>query len=373
MAKSMQIIRRMSRCVFVMLLLCVVVADSFAQSPLKTRNVIVVTLDGFRYQELFAGADESLIDRDFGGVREPDRVRKDYWRDTAEERRATLLPFVWNTIARQGQILGDRSRAAPMTLTNGLKFSYPGYSELFCGVVDPNIRSNNKVHNANLSVLEFLNGRPGHEQRVAAFCTWGVFPFIFRSAQNGLKVHAGWTPIVDGELTARQREANARMAALPRYWPDNAFDLVTFEAANEHIARHRPRVLYIGLGETDEWAHGKRYDLYLDAARNADRYLSQLWHTLQSLSEYREQTLLLVTTDHGRGATRHDWIHHGEKIDDAEHIWLVALGPDVPALGVRERIETTQSQLAATIAQALGEDFRRAVPKAAAPLPIFRE
>ncbi len=358
---------------WVFLIAWVVTPSLSADSPRKTRHVIIVTLDGFRYQELFAGADESLIDRDFGGVREVDRVRKDYWRDSAEQRRATLLPFIWNTIAQQGQILGDPSRAAPMRLTNGLKFSYPGYSELFCGVVDPNIRSNNKVNNANLSVLEYLNGRPGYEQRVAAYCTWGVFPFIFRSSRNGLKVHAGWTPIVDGELTPTQRAANARMADLPRYWPDNAFDLVTFEAANEHIMRHQPRVMYIGLGETDEWAHGKRYDLYLDAARNADRYLSQLWNRLQAMPEYRGQTLLLVTTDHGRGATRHDWTNHGEKVDDAEHIWLLALGPDVPARGVRERIETTQSQVAATVAAALGEDFRRAVPHAAPPLSIFRD
>lgn len=344
-----------------------------AEPPRKTRNVVVVTLDGFRYQEMFGGADKSLMDRDFGGVKDVDRLYDNYWRDSAEARRTALLPFFWNTIAKGGQIHGDRSRKSVMKLTNGLKFSYPGYSELFCGVADPSIRSNNKVNNTNLSVFEFLNKRPGFEGKVAAFCTWGVFPFIFRSSQNGLKVHAGWTPIVDGELTARQREANERMANLPRYWPDNAFDLVTFEAATEHLLRHRPRVLYIGLGETDEWAHGRRYDLYLDAAHNADRYLAQLWNSLQNMNEYRDCTLLMVTTDHGRGATRHDWTNHGEKVDDAEYIWLAALGPDVPPRGVRENADATQSQVAATIARALGEDFRSVVEKAAPPLAIFRE
>jgi hypothetical protein len=48
------------------------------------------------------------------------------------------------------------------------------------------------------------------------------------------------------------------------------------------------------------------------------------------------------------------------------------LGPDTPALGVRENIETTQSQVAATIAQLLGEDFVAASPKVAAPLEGVR-
>ena len=62
---------------------------------------------------------------------------------------------------------------------------------------------------------------------------------------------------------------------------------------------------------------------------------AQLWARLQSLAAYRDKTLLLVTTDHGRGATRHEWINHGEKVEDAEYIWLAALGPDVPPRGVR--------------------------------------
>ena len=44
------------------------------------------------------------------------------------------------------------------------------------------------------------------------------------------------------------------------------------------------------------------------------------------------------------------------------------MGPDTPALGVRHDVETTQSQVAATIAQLLGEDFRKESPKAAPPL-----
>lgn len=106
----------------------------------KTENVIVVTLDGFRPQEMFGGADETLLDREGGGVRDVPALKERFWRDSPEERRKTLLPFLWETVAVKGQIFGDPSRGAPVTLTNGLKFSYPGYNEMFCGFGRPSGR-----------------------------------------------------------------------------------------------------------------------------------------------------------------------------------------------------------------------------------------
>jgi hypothetical protein len=340
-----------------------------AGEPRKTENVIIVTLDGFRWQELFGGADETLLDKRFGGVRDVADLKRRFWRLTAAERREALLPFFWGTIAKEGQVFGDPAKNAAARLTNGLKFSYPGYSEMFCGFPDPRIDSNDKRPNPNLSVLEYLNGRPPYKGRVAAFCTWDVFPFIFRADTSGLKVQAGWVDINDAPLTPRQRMTNDTMARLPRYWTDNTFDITTMEAAREHLLRHKPRVLYIGLGESDEWGHGRRYDLYLGSVYNADRYIAELWQTLQQMPQYKDKTALLLTTDHGRGITRVDWTDHGKKVPGAEFVWIAVMGPDTPKLGVRSAVSATQSQIAATIARLLGEDFQSACPKAAGPLP----
>jgi hypothetical protein len=338
----------------------------------KTENVIVVTFDGYRWQDFFTGADDALMNKQFGGVKDVDALKKAYWREKPEERREVVLPFMWNTIAKQGQIFGDRTRKSPARLTNGLKFSYPGYSEMFCGFADPGINSNAKKANPNLSVLEFLHSKKDYDKRVAAFCTWDVFPFIFRSERNGLLVHHSWNPIKDDPLSERQRAMNALLPTLPRIWPDNALDVVTMEYAREHLVRHKPRVMYIGLGETDEWGHGRRYDLYLDAARNGDQYLADLWKLLQSMPEYKDKTSLLITTDHGRGDTRVNWTDHGKDVPTAEFIWIAVLGPDTPPLGVREGVEATQSQVAATIAHLLGENFNAASPKSAQPLSGVR-
>jgi len=42
----------------------------------------------------------------------------------------------------------------------------------------------------------------------------------------------------------------------------------------------------------------------------------------------------------------------------------------IAALGAREGLKVTQSQVAATIANLLGEDYNGAQPKAAKPLPL---
>lgn len=343
-----------------------------ADRAAAAENILIVTLDAFRWQEFFSGADEALIDKT-QGVRDLPRLRERYGQPTAAARREALLPFLWGTVAKQGQIFGNPARMAAARSTNGLKFSYPGYSEMFCGVADPRIDSNQKKDNPNLSVLEFLNGRDGFRGRVEAVCTWDVFPSIFRTRQNTLRVHAGWEPFQGADLTDRERQANEWMERLPRYWPDNVFDVVFMEAAQSALARRKPRVLYVALGETDEWGHGRRYDLYLDAAHQADRFLARTWAALQRTPQYQNKTALLITTDHGRGSTREDWTDHGKKIAGAEFIWIAAMGPGVPALGEREKVEVTQSQVAATIAALLGEDFTAARKEAAKPLPLARD
>jgi len=65
-----------------------------------------------------------------------------------------------------------------------------------------------------------------------------------------------------------------------------------------------------------------------------------------------------------------DWSDHGTDVPAAERTWFAALGPGVPPLGVRKNITVTTSQLAATIAAAVGQDFHAAMPKSAAPLPL---
>ena len=359
---------------FVLTCLAVLLAAaSLFQVPSKSiaadRNVIYITWDGFRWQEFFGGAQEAFIAKD-AGVANVEALKKEFWREDPRERREVLLPFVWKVMASQGQIFGDATRNAAARIENKHKFSYPGYSEMFCGFADDErIASNGKFPNPNVTVLEFLNGRPGFEGKVAGIQTWDLFPFILNQPRAKIYVHAGITPVPGDNLSDRQQLLNEVIKDTVVLWPDNQIDSITIQAAREYLVRHKPRVLHIGLGETDEWGHGRRYDRYLQAVHNSDDFLRRLWDLLQTMPEYKDKTSLVICPDHGRGSTIRDWTDHGAKVEGAEFIWMAALGPDIAPLGVRSDVEVTLSQIAATLAKAVGEDFNAASPKSSPPLP----
>ncbi len=351
--------------------LCIVwSAPGTAQAPSSPADhVILVTIDGLRWQEFFGGADREYFRRGRGGDGgEPERR---FWRPSVAERRTALMPFMWGTIAARGQIVGDPAANSLVRLTNGLWFSYPGYNELLAGVADPRIDSNDKKPNPNVTVLEWLNGRPGFTGRVSAFGSWDVLPSILNVERSRIPVGTGWQP-VPAATTDRERAINELAADLPRVWNYGPVDAPFVAAAIDALRERQPRVLYLMLGEGDEWAHEGRYDLYLDATRRADRFIERLWTTAQSLPALAGRTALVVTTDHGRGATTKDWTNHGRTVPAAERTWLAVMGPGVAPLGVRQSVQATAAQLAATVAALVGEDFRAARPDAAPPLPLTR-
>jgi hypothetical protein len=269
-----------------------------------------------------------------------------------------LLPFLTRTIGTRGTLLGDSTRGSTVRVTNGKQFSYPGYNELFTGQPDPRIDSNDKVPNPNVTVLEWLASRPGFGSAVEVYGSWDVFPSIFNVGRSGLPVNGDGLPF-PAPASEREEAFNQMAAWLPEHWRGVRLDAPTMAAALEAMRTRSPRVLVVLLGETDEWAHQRRYDLYLDAARRADGFMAELWEAAQSLPAYRGRTRLLVATDHGRGPGR-DWTDHGRDVPAAVRIWMGILGPGVKPLGIDSRLNATQSQFAATLAMLVGEDWQSA-------------
>jgi hypothetical protein len=338
-----------------------------------SRNVVLIVTDGLRWQEVFRGAEASLISRQAGGVRDTAGTRRAYWRDNVAERRTALLPFFWRTIARQGVLIGNRDRGSEASITNTMKFSYPGYNEIFTGWFDPRIDSNDYPPNPNVTVFEWLARKPAYKGKVAGIATWDAFRRILNRDRAGIDVIDGWDRPFDPAEAAtspQKRAINEFYETTVRMWENNAFDSHMHAVAREYIRSRKPRVLFLGYGETDEWAHAGMYDMVLQSARRVDGYIKDLWELMQSMPEYRGSTTFIITTDHGRGDGPQRWRDHGEDVDGAEHIWVAMLGPGTPKLGeVANGARVTQSQLAATVAALLGEDYAAAAPKAGKPLP----
>jgi hypothetical protein len=298
-------------------------------------------------------------------------LQKEFWRDTPEERRAALLPFLWTTIARQGQIFGNQAKGSVAQVVNGEAFSYPGYNEMLTGFPDRRIDRNEFGPNPNVTVLEWLNRMPEFRGRVAAFATWSTFHDIFNEKRSGVLVRAGWeTPYIGANLDPRQALLNDLYRTTTRQWSDEVYDAFLQPPLLDYVREKQPRVLFVGYGETDDWAHAGRYDLVLHSARQFDRFVEELWNVMQSLPAYHGQTAFILTTDHGRGGGLAEWKEHGKDQAGSEDIWIAVLGPDTPLMGERTHLgRVTQSQIAATVAALVGQDYGRAVSAAAPLLP----
>jgi dienelactone hydrolase len=350
-------------------ILAVTAASMLWGAPTRqTENVVLITTDGLRWQEVFSGAEEALLTKD-AGVADPEGLRLEFWRDTPAARREALLPFLWTVLAKQGQLYGNADRGSVARVTNGHNFSYPGYNELLSGRADPRIDSNDKKPNPNVTVLEWLNGREAYRGKVAAFCSWDVFPWIINRDRSRLLVNAGFEPMTSAGGRGRMAVLNQLLADTTPAADGVRHDSFTYAATLEYVQAARPRVLYISFGETDDWAHAGRYDHYLHSAQRFDRFTRQLWDEMQGMEQYRGRTTFVITVDHGRGRGPTEWKSHGEKIPESQNIWIGVLGPDTPPLGERTQTATvTQSQVAATVAAALGEDFAKAMPGVAGPI-----
>lgn len=320
-----------------------------------SENVFVIITDGFRWQEVFQGADSSLINNP-NVTPDTSTIKSLYWAVTKEERRKRLLPFFWNVIAKKGQLYGNRKYANQMNVANLYAISYPGYNEIFTGTTDPFIHTNKKRNNPNINVLEHLHQKKDFRNRIAIFSSWDVFPFIFNQKRNGLDMNSGFQAAKDTFLD-NNRMVNYIQESEIMPKASCRFDQLTFTVAKEYIRSHSPRIVVIGFSETDEFAHQGRYDLYLQQANQFDRMVAELWHFVQTSATYRDKTSFIITTDHGRG--KHEWSNHGLLVNGSTQTWLAVLGPGIPGLG--EVIEPGQyysKELAEMIAQSVGEKFK---------------
>jgi hypothetical protein len=249
-------------------------------------------------------------------------------------------------------------------VANPHRISYPGYHDLLCGFSSPEITSNDKIENPDVTVLEWLNDRPRFRRRVAVFASWEVFPFILNVERSGLAVDVG-----------QHRDRTTLLGRLrdevPPPWRGSVYDAFTMQSALRHLGSHDVRVLHLALGDTDEWGHAGRYDRYLEAIHRADGWIGELWNALQAAPAFRGRTSLIVTTDHGRGNMAASWRQHSPTVAGAEEAWIGAMGPRVAARGARgDHPPVSLAQVAATAAALVGEDFRAAVPAAAPPLTL---
>ena len=344
---------------FLLLIIAAACGNKKDSSASGQRNVILITLDGMRWQDLFRGADSTIIN-DKQYTSDSAFVMSNFWSDNTEERRAKLFPFLWGTVATKGQIYGNRDLGSKVNVTNRMWFSYPGYNELLTGAAnDSAIFSNDAIDNPRKTLLELLNDQPAYKGGIAAFTSWDAFPGIINSNRSGLLVNSGIAPYQAEKLTDKQELLNEMITELP-YLGSTRPDAITFNLGFEYLKVNKPSVLFMSFDETDHFAHGGDYALYLKSARHTDQMIASLWNWLQNQEKYKDNTTLIITVDHGRGAAAQGmWQHHGIKVPGADEIWFAVIGPDTAPLGERKQEEQLyQNQIAQTIASLTGFEYK---------------
>jgi len=169
----------------------------------------------------------------------------------------------------------------------------------------------------------------------------------------------------------------------PEVYSNSRTDIDTLMDVLREVPKRHPRLLVIHLGDADEEAHlharvqrkaGQHYGIfhYHQALRQDDYLLGRIWDALQGDPFYRDNTYLLVTTDHGRDTADDpaQWASHGKCIAEkirtkpcsgCSGVFALAVGPGIPAKTARGTYLHTD--VAPTIAKLLGVSFPSATGK----------
>ncbi len=337
------------------------VINSLAAYSQNAENIIIITTDGFRWQEVFNGMDTAVANNSRYNQGDSAAIYQKYWSADVNVRRKKLLPFLWSTLANNGQIYGNRNSGNKVNVANRYWFSYPGYNEIFTGYPDTLVNSNDYKANPNTTITEFLNQQPAFKNKVAAFGAWNAFERILNEKRSRVPVVNGFDKPLTRKYVATEILLNKMLQdSYKPFGDEECLDVFTHYAAMEYLQTGKPRVLYIGYGETDEWAHAGHYKDYLDAAHQVDQWIKDIWNFIQNDPVYKNKTALFITTDHGRGdIIKDEWTSHYDKIAGSDQIWFAAMGPGIHVKGeVKTSGQIFQEQFAQTIASILGQYFK---------------
>ncbi len=343
----------------------------FAQKT-KTENIIFISIDGYRWQELFRGIDSSILAMKTYRQQDSASIMKKYGAATVAERRAKLMPFFWGTIAKQGQLYGNRDFNNKVNVRNKYWFSYPGRSETICGYYDPKINSNSYPNNPNENIFEFINKQKGYTGKVVTIASWDAVSNIVNRDRNKMPLINPFER-VEGKLTEAQILANEIQGFMPNYFGESVrWDACTYAIAKSYLSANHPKVMYIDFADPDDLGHAGQYDFYLDAAHYLDKMVNNLWQLVQTDPFYKDKTTIVICPDHGRGLGK-QWPGHGSGTAGSNETWLAVIGPDTPATGeVKSEGQIYQDEIAQTMAKLLGFSFTANHPVQPAIKSVFK-
>ncbi|MBX3191150.1 MAG: alkaline phosphatase family protein [Labilithrix sp.] len=272
--------------------------------------IVLVVLDGVRWQEIFVGSERD--------GRTP----------------ADLAPNLQRLATERGAAIGAPGRGT-IAATGPNFVSLPGYTEIFSGSAPLRCADN---HCPATETPTLLDDARAAGAKVGAFSSWETMRRAISASPDEIVASCG-------------RSGDPRIDPSPGtddYRPDR----LTADAALAWFEAERPDVFFLGLGDTDEYAHHLDYEGYLAALGRADAIVGRLVALVDRMGERGERTSILVTADHGRAR---DFGSHGGHAPESARVWLIASGGAIRARGqVRSSAPRYLADVAPTLRVAAG-------------------
>ncbi|MCC7441128.1 MAG: alkaline phosphatase family protein [Bdellovibrionales bacterium] len=297
----------MSRLVFLAALALTSALVAWPSSAAKANtpaNVILITWDGVRYEEVFQGEDAAL-----GG-----------------QAGSLVFPSLWSLAAGPGAILTGQRPGSDVAVSNPHHVSLPAYQSILAGSTQPCANNDcGRIRAETFPERLVASGLP--RAQVAVLASWKKISLAAESREGTVFTNSGIEPLVDpvsGESDAELQAINRAQAAEKPPWWDARYDRYTWAHAMRYLRAHRPRFLYISLNDPDERAHRGEYTEYLQSLRRADTWLGELRAQLSQMGDYGRDSVILISTDHGRGKGSM-WKDHAASIENSRWIWVAGV------------------------------------------------
>jgi hypothetical protein len=299
-------------------------ASTFANTEPKTniKHVIYITFDGTRWQDVFN--DHSYFQK------------------------------LWQSYSQQVIFYGAPNSQSTME-TATIPVSLPSYHGQMAGSVQPcdgNECGRIQVQTFPENILHTLKLT---KKDVVTFSSWPEIGLSVESVMGTTLANTGNQPMIDPitqKPDAVMLNINNQQAA---DHPDGSdrYDKYTFAQAIHYFEKHQPTFMWISLDDADESAHEKDLLRYHQTLYFYDNALDTLFKTLKKLG-VDKNTLVIVTTDHGRG-NGDRWDTHGVEFPESKQTWgFVMNGELLPISQDNAGIHYSTLSIRPTIESALG-------------------
>jgi hypothetical protein len=301
--------------------------------------VVLLAVDGVRWQEVFDGVDPELADAH--GLKEGERLGAE-----------TLMPNL-HALADDGGVLFGAPGSTGAIFASGPELvSLPGYAEILTGRRASGCRDNGCGQTTKATLADEIRSAPGARATdVAVVTSWPDIGRVAAQRPDRIAMSTGRSGGLTRELLRSDPVARAladeaaRAQAAPGVG-DFRPDRYTARIAVRYLETERPRFLFVALGEPDEYAHKGDYRGYLRAVRHADLVVGEIARLLDERAREGARTVLIVTADHGRAS---DFANHGQAHPESARVFLLAWG----SLVSKDRFEALGERRLADIAPTL--------------------